>query len=128
MFYLITCTMNQLPFAKHLLFFVFILALAAGCKQPETIVIDRDPDTTAADTLDQPPAERQDASFNRLNIGEYQPINSLDPLLADNATAMRAIQLIYEGLLRFNETGDIAPALAQRWSVENNGRRYIFHL
>jgi len=120
--------MNLLSSAKDLVPFVFMIVIAAGCKQPETIVIDRDPDITAGDTLDQQPVERQDISFHRLNIGELQPINSLDPLLADNSTAMRAIQLVYEGLVQFDETGDITPALAERWSVENNDRRYTFHL
>lgn len=109
--------------------FFFIVAVAAACKQPETIVVDRDPETTAADTVEQfPAAEQQDAGFRQLNIGEYQPIRSLDPLLADNATNIRAIQLVYEGLVRFDEAGTIAPAIAQKWSVGANDRRYTFHL
>lgn len=110
--------------------FLFIVAVATACKQPETIVVDRDPETTApSDTVEQSPAmEQQDAAFRQLNIGEYQSISSLDPLLADNITNIRAIQLVYEGLVRFDEAGTIAPAIAQNWSVGTNDRRYTFHL
>lgn len=121
--------MNLFSSAKRLLFFFFIIAIAAACKQPQTTVVDRDPETTAADdTLDQPPNAEQDASFRQLNIGESQPISSLDPLLANNTSAIRTIQLLYEGLVRFNEAGNIAPAIAQKWSVEDENRRYTFHL
>lgn len=115
--------------AIRFVIFSIIVIIAAACSQPETIIVDRDPETTARDTLDQPPAdEKQDAGFRQLNIGEYQPINSLDPLLAANTTSIRAIQLVYEGLVRFNEAGNIAPAIARKWSAENNDRRYTFHL
>lgn len=121
--------MNIFSSANRMMIFFFIVAIAAACKQPETIVVDRDPETTAADTVDHSPAvEQQNAGFRQLNIGEYQSISSLDPLLATNTANIRAIQLIYEGLVRFDEAGTIAPAIAQKWSVGNNDRRYTFHL
>lgn len=121
--------MNLFFSSKRILTFLFILAMAAACKQPETIVVDRDPETAAdGDTLVQQPTEKQAAGFQRLNMGELQPVHSLDPLLADNSSSMRAIQLVYEGLVRFDESGDIIPAVAQRWSAGNSDRRYTFHL
>lgn len=33
-----------------------------------------------------------------------------------------------QGLVAFNESGEIVPALAQRWIVEDEGRSYIFRL
>nr|WP_286670513.1 ABC transporter substrate-binding protein [Fodinibius salsisoli] len=41
---------------------------------------------------------------------------------------MHAIQLIYEGLVRFDEGGDIVPAVARKWTSSNNSYQYTFHL
>jgi ABC-type transport system substrate-binding protein len=107
---------------------LFILSIAVACKQPETIVVDRNPDTTADDTVEQTVPDQQDASFRQLNIGELQPIHSLDPLLASTTPEMHAIQLMYEGLVRFNASGNIVPAVASEWSASNNNQKYTFHL
>ncbi|SMO70580.1 ABC transporter substrate-binding protein [Fodinibius sediminis] len=121
--------MILLPTAKRLSVFLLIFVLAMACKQPETIIVDRDPETaTAGDTTDQSQTGRQAASFQQLNIGELEPIRSLDPLLATNSAETRAIQLLYEGLVRFDETGTITPAIAREWSSSNDRRQYTFHL
>lgn len=104
-----------------------ILFLLWGCKQPETIVVDRSP-TAVADTTNVPSPDTSDASFRKLAMGEYQPIRSLDPLFADNASAMRTVQLIYEGLVRLNTKGTVVPGLAQNWKVSNDSLSYTFKL
>lgn len=112
-------------------FFIFflILGIAVACKQPETIVVDRNPETAAAgDTVEQAAPAKQEASFRQLNIGEFQPIRSLDPMFASTRSDLHAVQLIYEGLVRFNESGNIVPAVATKWSSSNNNHRYTFHL
>ncbi|MFK7858933.1 MAG: ABC transporter substrate-binding protein [Granulosicoccus sp.] len=35
---------------------------------------------------------------------------------------------IYEGLTRFAPDGSVLPALAEQWSIENDGARYVFSL
>jgi peptide/nickel transport system substrate-binding protein len=39
-----------------------------------------------------------------------------------------AMQAAAQGLVRFDASGEIEPALAQRWIVSDDGRRYIFRL
>lgn len=104
-----------------------VLLAFAGCKQPETVVVDRSPTPTApADTASE--QAKEDASFRVLPMGEYQPIHSLDPLFADNAASMRAVQLVYEGLVRLNARGDVVPALAENWEVSDDSLQYTFKL
>ncbi len=122
--------MNLSPFNfKQLLAFLIVIIAIGSCKQPETVIVDRDPDTAAGrDTTTQEDTTKRDASFRQLIIGEYQPITTLDPLQVSSATEMRAVQLLYEGLVRFDREGDIVPAIARDWSVENNNRKYTFRL
>ncbi len=111
---------------KLLIFFSVVL-LFAGCKQPETIVIDESPTTTATeDTTTEDTATGNEASFRQLVVGEYSPIKSMDPLLVENLSEMRAIQLLYEGLVRLDENGSVVPGIARDWSVGDDSLRYTF--
>lgn len=119
----------NLSSAKQFLAFLIFVLVIGSCKQPETVIVDRDPDTTASrDTTTQEDTTKRDASFRQLIIGEYQSITTLDPLQVSSATEMRAIQLLYEGLVRFGREGDVVPSIARDWSVENDNRKYTFRL
>jgi oligopeptide transport system substrate-binding protein len=50
---------------------------------------------------------------------------SRDPIDAPSALLLEATA---QGLVRFDAGGEIEPALAQRWIVSDDGRRYIFRL
>ena len=50
---------------------------------------------------------------------------NLKPLDPPSAFLLEAAA---QGLVRFNATGDIEPALAQRWTVSNDGLHYTFRL
>jgi len=120
--------MKSLVDQHKLLALAAVLVLFAGCKQPETIVVNQSPsvapsnDTTATDT------SKNEASFRQLLIGEYNSISTLDPLFVDNASAMRAVQLVYEGLVRLDSNGSVVPGLAKNWDVRNDSLEYTFHL
>ncbi|MEL7833643.1 ABC transporter substrate-binding protein [Fodinibius sp. Rm-B-1B1-1] len=119
--------MKSLHLYRNLPVFALLILLLWGCKQPETVIINDAPRTTAeADTTDQTTDES--ASFQKLVIGEYQSITSFDPLLANNSATLRALQLIYEGLVRLNNTGDVTPAVAKSWEVSPDSTRYTFQL
>lgn len=82
---------------------VALLALAAGCQDDQT-----GPVHVVA--IGGPPAL---ADPNR------QPLSPASALLLD---------LVAQGLVRFNAAGEIEPALAQSWIVSDDGRRYTFRL
>src|SRR5699024_5170580 len=79
------------------------------------------------DTTDTLP-NYAEKDFRQLTVGVNENIHSLDPLLASNTTELRAAQLIYEGLVRFDESGEIIPAIAQKWEIQNNHQEFTFHL
>lgn len=120
--------MKALPKFKLLISVFGLLLFFTGCKQPETIVVEGKPtalapsDTVTADTT------TNEAGFRQLLIGEYQPINTLDPLYANNGASMRAVQLMYEGLVRLNEKGNVVPGLAENWKMSPDSTQYTFSL
>ncbi len=108
---------------------LLICAIFISCSSSEnTTVIEEAPVPSGQkDTTAQQPRSDSD-SFTQITIGENQPIKTLDPLYAENHSTLRALQLVYEGLVRFDENGEIIPAIAEQWSVTNNQRTYRFNL
>jgi len=120
--------MKSLAVQKKLLVLCSVLFVLLGCKQPETVVVEENPTTIATDTTSEQSASESDAKFRELLIGEYQKINSLDPLFADNTASMRAVQLVYEGLVRLNQNGSVVEGLAKNWEISNDSLSYRFTL
>ena len=57
----------------------------------------------------------------------YDP-RSLDPALSTDVPTGRAVGYVFDGLTRFTPDAQVEPALAERWDVSPDGRRYTFHL
>lgn len=57
----------------------------------------------------------------------YDP-RSLDPALSTDVPTGEMVTLVFDGLTRFDPEGRLEPALADRWTTERDGRRYVFHL
>ena len=55
-------------------------------------------------------------------------IRSLDPAQATDLETLWIVDQMYEGLLEFDEDLDVIPALADRWSVSEDGLTYAFRL
>ena len=53
---------------------------------------------------------------------------SFDPQLAEDAFSYDVLRDLYEGLTISTPEGEVVPAAATSWSVEDNGKRYIFQL
>ncbi len=53
----------------------------------------------------------------------------LNPLLSDpNPVDRNLVDLIFDGLTRYNEDGKIEPALAKSWTISEDGLNYSFEL
>ncbi|MGM0587231.1 MAG: ABC transporter substrate-binding protein [Bacteroidota bacterium] len=98
-----------------------------GCKQPETITAQETQQAYQQDTTQQR-APSEDATFQALTIGELYPIRILDPLQAQHAAELRMVQLVFEGLTQLDPAGEIIPALAKRWEINQDSTQYTFHL
>nr|WP_245198071.1 ABC transporter substrate-binding protein [Sphingomonas kaistensis] len=58
-----------------------------------------------------------------------RPPRLADPLAADLAPAdLLLVGNVAQGLVRFDASGDIAPGLAERWAVSDDGLSYVFRL
>ncbi len=58
---------------------------------------------------------------------ESAPI-SLDPRLGTDQASARVFELVLNGLVRKDPSGDLLPDLAQSWEILDEGLRYRFHL
>src|SRR3974390_2470301 len=58
----------------------------------------------------------------------YESPLNLDPVSALSEAQAAIITQVYDGLTRVNEALEIEPNLAESWSVENGGTRYVFDL
>lgn len=63
-----------------------------------------------------------------LLVGLRQEIGNLDPHLATSFSSFRVIEVMYEGLLRYDEDGALEPALAADWEISEDGKTYTFHI
>lgn len=53
---------------------------------------------------------------------------SLDPQRAEDAFSYDVLRDLYEGLTSSTPVGEVVPAAATSWSVEDSGKRYVFRL
>lgn len=107
------------------------LMLLASCgRSTETVVIRSDPAAMAEPSPERIQVLQENETTDRFHFryGEWQKIASLDPLFADNNASLRAVQLIFEGLVRFDEQGNIIPAHAGRWQTDNDSLAWTFSL
>jgi peptide/nickel transport system substrate-binding protein len=76
-----------------------------------------------------PTPARAGAKDNSVTIGMVLEPPGLDPT-AGAASAIREVTYanIYEGLTRINEKGNVAPALAESWTISKDGLTYTFNL
>jgi peptide/nickel transport system substrate-binding protein len=69
----------------------------------------------------------QDGGKNMI-YGEVGSPISLDPLTINDDISIRLVELIFDGLVGFNEKGDPVPELAEKVDVSDNEKVYAFHL
>jgi ABC-type transport system substrate-binding protein len=78
-----------------------------------------------------PIGERRDvvpSPGGTLRIATYADLRTLDPALAFDSASQIVNQLIFERLVDYDRDGHLAPALAERIDVAEDGRRYSFQL
>lgn len=73
---------------------------------------------------------RRDAAGGAAPLAYYESYDprSLDPALSTDVPTGEMVTYLYDGLTRFGPDGTLHPGLADRWSVDPGGRRYVFHL
>lgn len=71
-------------------------------------------------------AEENEKTVVRVNI-QAEPDN-LDPWLSAASDTEAIFLNVFEGLVRFDETGALIPGLAEDWEISDDGLTYTFYL
>ncbi len=71
-------------------------------------------------------ADLSEQQVAHLNLNTEPP--SLDPRQAIDTTSGIVLNMLFEGLTRFDANGTPEPALAERIEISEDGRTYTFHL
>lgn len=110
---------------KILSFGLVCLSLFQGCtSQGKMTVV-----TTIPETFEPNPSSTESTKpFSVLRYGELDQIRSLDPLFALNPASQRIVQLIFEGLTKLDENGNIVPGIAETWEMRTDSLSYVFKL
>lgn len=64
----------------------------------------------------------------RLNCAICADVCSLDPRLGYDTPSVNVIRTLFDGLMRFDQTGNLVPGIAEKVIVSADGMRYTFHL
>ncbi len=63
-----------------------------------------------------------------LRLATSFTVRTLDPATAPDEISIALVRLVYDRLLTFDEAGQLAPALAERFTWEDGGKRLVLHL
>lgn len=87
---------------------------------------------TAAPAKNTPAAKRpatvEPVDGGALVYGEFGRPSTIDPITNNEMTALRLVELMFNGLVAINAKQELVPDLAERWDVLDTGRRYVFDL
>ena len=59
---------------------------------------------------------------------EHSNINTLDPAFAKDLRTIWATTQIFNGLVQLNDSLEVMPDIAKKWTISNDGKIYQFHL
>jgi oligopeptide transport system substrate-binding protein len=65
---------------------------------------------------------------NIINVDMGAEVPSLDPQIMEDMNSIRVANDIYEGLVSFDQSNMIIPALSKSWDISSDGKKYTFHL
>ena len=63
-----------------------------------------------------------------LNRGNGAEPETLDPAKSTGVTESNIQYELFEGLTTYSHNGDVAPGIAEKWDVSDDGLTYTFHL
>jgi oligopeptide transport system substrate-binding protein len=105
-------TASQSPFAFLLSTFAFLLLpLSAGCR-------------SAAN----PQSADSNPQSQTLHLAQSAEPTTFDPALVQDGPTIEVLMHVFDGLVQWTTTNELAPALAEKWERSADGRTFTFHL
>nr|BBH95515.1 ABC transporter substrate-binding protein [Thermogemmatispora argillosa] len=71
------------------------------------------------------PASKQVYREPQIGLSDY---TTLDPALVTDPSAIRAVELVFTGLVQLDDQLQVRPQLASSWTVSSDGLSWTFHL
>lgn len=75
-----------------------------------------------------PPQNEEGPLVQHLNTSIKSEVTSLDPAKISNPDELLLANAVFEGLVRLKADGTYEGAMADRWEIEEEGNKYIFHI
>ena len=75
-----------------------------------------------------PPTDVGVSKGGTLTLADRGSSSGLEPILSRLPANLRWVAPMYTRLIQLDESDDLAPLLAETWSVEENGTRFTFNL
>jgi hypothetical protein len=104
---------------------VTLAVVLSSCAQTETLIIDRQPIVVSPASSEAAPSA---GIPQKIRLAEPHAMQTMDPLFVRNESAQRTIGLIYQGLVTYDADGNVIPALAQSWEIDEENLVYTFRL
>jgi len=73
-------------------------------------------------------AQTRQRSGGTLTVGFEDSTKTLDPTYSVQFSERRILYLVYNTLVAIDPDFSLRPELAQSWTIENDGKRYVFAL
>jgi ABC-type transport system substrate-binding protein len=74
------------------------------------------------------PGDESPQRGGTLRLASFGDIHTLDPATNSDALAAGAIEMMFAGLVDYDQTANVVPDLASRWELSNDGLVYRFFL
>ena len=102
--------------------FMILVSSACGRQGPNS-----DPQDTPL-SLPTPTPEPMPKSGGVLSLPMPMNADVQNPLLVSTEEMLLMFSLVFEGLVRLDESGRLTPALAENWTCDDSGRTWTFNL
>jgi peptide/nickel transport system substrate-binding protein len=80
------------------------------------------------DSCKKSPPQTHKYYGDTLIIGGFQKPTIINPILTSGSGSASLIDILFDGLIRIDENGEIKPNLAESWKISENGLEWIFYL
>ena len=102
--------------------------LLAACTAEDTPASGPPSATDGEDTDPDTDAVEGPVAGGTLRVGLLVDPVSIDPRFVVDDEGELLIDALFDPLVRIDEAGEVVPAAARRWEIDEEGRRFTFHL
>lgn len=114
---------------------LLVLSLLSGCGGNQASKTEDDTNTTTKETSKDNTKESSNTPTDTGSTVEQKIVfalhdmpDGLDPIVTNNSFAMPFLDNCFEGLVTSNANNELVPALAESWTVSEDGKTYTFTL